>query len=74
VLGFIATGPGWRALLGEARVVTIGPTTTAAAREAGLEVHAEAEEPDARGLVAALATVLSRRSGVRGAAGGAADQ
>jgi uroporphyrinogen III methyltransferase/synthase len=38
----------------EARVVSIGPVTSAAARESGLEVHAEAERHDIDGLVEAL--------------------
>ena len=38
----------------EARVISIGPVTSAAAREAGLQVHAEAERHDIDGLVAAL--------------------
>jgi uroporphyrinogen III methyltransferase/synthase len=38
----------------EARVISIGPVTSAAAREAGLEVHAEAERHDIDGLVTAL--------------------
>jgi uroporphyrinogen III methyltransferase/synthase len=37
-----------------ARVVSIGPITSAAAREAGLEVHVEAERHDIEGLVEAL--------------------
>ena len=37
-----------------ARVVSIGPVTTAAARDAGLEVHVEAERHDIDGLVDAL--------------------
>jgi uroporphyrinogen-III synthase len=37
--------------------VTIGPQTTAAAREAGLTVLAEAERHDVEGLVAALASL-----------------
>jgi uroporphyrinogen III methyltransferase/synthase len=37
-----------------ARIVSIGPVTSAAAREAGLEVHAEAERHDVEGLVEAL--------------------
>ncbi len=37
-----------------ARVVSIGPVTSAAAREAGLEVAVEAERHDVEGLVAAL--------------------
>jgi uroporphyrinogen III methyltransferase/synthase len=37
-----------------ARIVSIGPITSEAAREAGLEVHAEAERHDVDGLVAAL--------------------
>jgi uroporphyrinogen III methyltransferase/synthase len=37
-----------------ARVVSIGPVTSAAARDAGLEVHVEAERHDPAGLVEAL--------------------
>jgi len=39
---------------GAARVVSIGPVTSEAARAAGLEVHVEAERHDVDGLVAAL--------------------
>jgi uroporphyrinogen III methyltransferase/synthase len=38
----------------DARVVSIGPVTTEAAREAGLEVSVEAERHDIGGLVEAL--------------------
>ena len=37
-----------------ARIVSIGPVTTATARELGLEVHVEAERHDPSGLVEAL--------------------
>ncbi len=37
-----------------ARVISIGPITSAAAREAGLEVSAEAERHDIEGLLQAL--------------------
>ena len=37
-----------------ARIVSIGPITSSAAREAGLEVHVEAERHDIEGLVEAL--------------------
>jgi uroporphyrinogen III methyltransferase/synthase len=37
-----------------AHIVSIGPVTSAAAREAGLDVHAEAERHDPSGLVEAL--------------------
>jgi uroporphyrinogen-III synthase len=37
-----------------ARVISIGPVTSAALREAGLEVDAEAERHDVEGLTAAL--------------------
>jgi uroporphyrinogen III methyltransferase/synthase len=37
-----------------ARVISIGPQTSATAREAGVEVHAEAERHDVDGLVEAL--------------------
>ena len=36
------------------RVVSIGPVTSATAREHGLEVHVEAERHDIEGLVEAL--------------------
>jgi uroporphyrinogen III methyltransferase / synthase len=39
---------------GDARVVSIGPVTSEAARAAGLEVHVEAERHDVDGLVEAL--------------------
>ncbi len=38
----------------EARIVSIGPITSETAREAGLEVHVEAEQHDIDGLVEAL--------------------
>jgi uroporphyrinogen III methyltransferase / synthase len=37
-----------------ARVVSIGPVTSATAREHGLEVHVEADRHDVDGVVAAL--------------------
>jgi uroporphyrinogen III methyltransferase / synthase len=40
----------------DARVVSIGPVTSEAARAAGLEVHVEAERHDVEGIVAALLT------------------
>jgi uroporphyrinogen III methyltransferase/synthase len=43
-----------------ARVVSIGPITTEAARNAGLEVTAEAERHDIDGLVAALIADVTR--------------
>src|SRR4051794_21974380 len=43
-----------RALPDGARVVSIGPITSATARELGLEVHVEAERHDIDGLVEAL--------------------
>jgi uroporphyrinogen III methyltransferase/synthase len=44
-----------------AKVVSIGPVTSAAAREAGLEVHAEAERHDIDGLVEAVVEASSER-------------
>lgn len=53
-----STARGFAALVGDrpwsGRVVTIGPVTTAACRELGLPVAAEAEPHDLDGLVAAL--------------------
>ncbi len=43
-----------------ARIVSIGPVTSEAAREAGLEVHVEASESDLDGLVDALLADSSR--------------
>lgn len=61
VRGF-SLAPRWRELLGGAVVVTIGPTTSAAARAAGLEVHAEAKEPSAAEVVRAVASALFRKA------------
>jgi uroporphyrinogen III methyltransferase/synthase len=44
-----------------ARVVSIGPVTTGTAREAGLEVHVEADRHDPSGLVEALLEDASGR-------------
>jgi uroporphyrinogen III methyltransferase/synthase len=42
-------------------VVSIGPVTSATAREAGLEVHVEAERHDPEGLVEALVADAASR-------------
>lgn len=60
VEGFVALGPEWRSLARRAVVVTIGPTTTAAALTMGLGVHAEARERSVDALVEALESVLGR--------------
>ena len=44
-----------------ARVVSIGPVTSATARERGLEVHVEAERHDVDGLVEALVADAAAR-------------
>lgn len=68
VLGFVQAAE-WPRWVEGAVVATIGPTTTAAAREAGLTVHVEAEEQTMAGLVSALADSFARRGGGRGAGG-----
>jgi uroporphyrinogen III methyltransferase/synthase len=45
---------GDRGLPNGTRVISIGPITSATARELGLEVHAEASKHDIDGLVATL--------------------
>jgi uroporphyrinogen III methyltransferase / synthase len=52
---------GGRALPNGARIVSIGPVTSATARELGLEVHAEAERHDIDGLVETLLAEASGR-------------
>jgi uroporphyrinogen III methyltransferase/synthase len=64
----VAAWVGWRRTLGgplpdPAEVVTVGPTTTTAAREAGLLVTAEAESPSDRALVEALVGRALARAG-----------
>ena len=53
------------ATLDGARVVSIGPVTSATARELGLEVHVEAERHDIDGLVEALVADSIERAGRR---------
>jgi uroporphyrinogen III methyltransferase/synthase len=61
VHGFVSLGPEWRRLVAGAIVATLGPTTTGAARDAGLAVE-EAEEQTMTGLVQALARGFARRA------------
>lgn len=57
---FFMDALGGRGLPNGARVVSIGPITSATARELGLEVHAEAERHDIDGLVDALVAESAR--------------
>jgi uroporphyrinogen III methyltransferase / synthase len=69
VHGLVALGPEWRRLVSGAIVATLGPTTTGAAREAGLAVE-EADEKSIQSLVEALARGFALRSPqARGRAG-----
>jgi uroporphyrinogen III methyltransferase / synthase len=49
-----------------ARIVSIGPIASEAVRDAGLEVHVEAERHDVDGLVAALLADTTDREGLTG--------
>ena len=51
-----------------AKVISIGPVTSDTAREAGLEVHAEAERHDIDGLIETLIRVAGDRPQVEGQA------
>jgi uroporphyrinogen III methyltransferase / synthase len=62
VRGFLDIGPEWRRLVGDAIVATIGPTTTAAVRDAGLVAH-EAEEKTMTSMVEALSKGIARQLG-----------
>jgi len=61
VRGFLDGGPEWRRWAESSIVATLGPTTTAAAREEGLVVH-EASEKTMVALVDALEHGLARRA------------
>jgi uroporphyrinogen III methyltransferase/synthase len=54
VRGFLMVGPEWRSLIDGAIVASVGPVTTLAAREAGLEVHVEGGERTMESLVDGL--------------------
>ena len=60
VRNLVAGLPEGTSLPDAARVVSIGPVTTATAREHGIEVHVEAERHDIEGLVTALAEDAGR--------------
>jgi uroporphyrinogen III methyltransferase/synthase len=47
-------GEGWRSALGKAAIISIGPVTSAAVRQLGLTVAAEAGEHTLNGLLSAL--------------------
>ena len=53
-LGLLSAGTASGCVRDGPRVVSIGPVTSATAREEGMEVHAEAAEHTIPGLVAAL--------------------
>jgi len=60
-------GAGDTVALGDARVVSIGPVTSAEARELGLAVDIEAEHHDVDGLVAALVADAAKPGGTAAA-------
>ncbi|MCZ6794905.1 MAG: uroporphyrinogen-III synthase [Planctomycetota bacterium] len=58
--GFVdMTGERGRRILQDARIVSIGPTTSRALREAGLEVSRESTRPDVEALTRAIVDALS---------------
>jgi uroporphyrinogen III methyltransferase / synthase len=59
---YFAEAGGLDALAEGARVVSIGPVTSEAARERGIEVHVEAERHDIGGLVDALVADAATRA------------
>jgi uroporphyrinogen III methyltransferase/synthase len=66
VTGFVGLGPEWRKIAEGVIVASIGPTTSAAARACGLEVHAEASERTMGALVDAVARGFAREESSRG--------
>ncbi len=63
VRGFLKLGPDWRDMTVGVMIATIGPLTSSAVREMGLEVHVEAEEHTMEGLVSAIVTEFTSKAG-----------
>ena len=62
IRGFLEIGPESRDLLDGAVVASLGPATTEVAREAGIQIDAEAVERNMAGLAEALGTAFASRA------------
>jgi len=63
VRGFLGIGPEWRDLLDGVVVASLGPATTAVAREEGIEIDGEAAERSMAGLVETLKEAFASSAG-----------
>ncbi|MBU00696.1 MAG: hypothetical protein CME14_05425 [Gemmatimonadetes bacterium] len=62
VRGFLELGPDWRDVTVGVMIATIGPLTSSAVRDMGVEVQVEAEEHTIDGLVSALVTEFTSKA------------
>ena len=62
VRGFLELGPDWRDVTVGVMIATIGPLTSSAVRDMGVEVQVEAEEHTMDGLVSALVTEFTSKA------------
>jgi len=63
VRGFLELGPDWRDVTVGVMIATIGPLTSCAVRDVGVEVQVEAEEHTMEGLVGALVNEFTSKAG-----------
>ena len=63
VRGFLELGPDWRDVTVGVMIATIGPLTSSAVKEMGLEVNVEAEEHTMEGLVSGIIGEFTSKAG-----------